>query len=185
MTKFPVGAHVVYKGNSYSFPGEVTMRDGTSVVVKAFGDSEGNYTSMKHIYADHVLQEYTFGDTKLGIPPLVLFPDEIPFAKMMHYVAKYSEQSPVAIKALDKLLKEMAELANIRAHGDVVHVVAGDWPEREAEALASANIPKINADLLKLLDSLRIWVDQQSAANTHSLYNRALTYFGIAPVIPD
>ena len=107
MSKFEVGEHVIYRGKSYTFPGEVTMRDGTGVVVKAFGDASGNYSGMKHIYADHVLQSYLFDDAS-GIPPLMLFADENPFPKMRQWVERYSGTGgKIGIAAIVALLAEL------------------------------------------------------------------------------
>lgn len=129
MTKFPIGAFVIYHGKSYSFPGEVTMRDETGVVVKAFGDIEGNYTGMKHIYADGVLQEYVFGDgTAHHCPALVIFADDNPFAKMRQWVRLYGER-PAAKRALG-----MATITKLLAELEAMEEKATAWEEREAMA---------------------------------------------------
>lgn len=146
MTKqWPVGAHVIYHGKSYSFPGEVTMRDDTGVVVKAFGDIEGNYTGMKHIYSDGVLVEYVFGDGSAHhCPPLVIFADDHPIAKMRQWVRLYGER-PAAKTArgmatITKLLAEldaMAEKIEASERPARLNALAdfpSDWAEREAEA---------------------------------------------------
>lgn len=130
MTKqFPVGAFVIYHGKSYSFPGEVTMRDETGVVVKAFGDIEGNYTGMKHIYADGVLSEYVFGDGSAHhCPPLVIFADDNPIAKMRQWVRLYGERPAV------KSARGMATIAKLLDELEALEAKAVAWEEREALA---------------------------------------------------
>jgi hypothetical protein len=125
--QFPVGAHVIYHGKSYSFPGEVTMRDDTGVVVKAFGDIEGNYTGMKHIYSDGVLQPYVFGDGSAHhCPPLVIFADDNPIAKMRQWVRLYGERPAV------KSARGMATVAKLLDELEALEAKATAWEEREA-----------------------------------------------------
>jgi hypothetical protein len=113
--KWPVGASVIYRGASYAFPGEVTMRDDTGVVVKAYGDAEGNYSGMKHIYADKVLEPYEFAETYLGVPPLVLFADENPFPKIRQWVERHKDRlptTPIGLAMLRGLLDNLADILN-------------------------------------------------------------------------
>lgn len=108
MRRFPIGSHVIYRGKSYAFPGEVTAHDETSVLVKAFGDMEGNYSGMKHIYSESVLEPYVFGDTYKGIPPLVIHADENPFPKIWAWIKRHEgrlDHTPLCI-ALFKGLKD-------------------------------------------------------------------------------
>lgn len=126
MTKFPIGAHVVYRGKSYAFPGEVTMRDDTGVVVKAFGDMDGNYTGMKHIYADSVLEPYELGGPTDGnIPPLVIFPDDNAIAKMRQWVRLHAHKPGAPRLGLYTIRKLLEELEALGAKQDA-------WEEREA-----------------------------------------------------
>lgn len=149
MTKFPIGAFVIYHGKSYSFPGEVTMRDETGVVVKAFGDIEGNYTGMKHIYADGVLQEYVFGDgTAHHCPALVIFHDDNPIAKMRQWVTLYGERPKVkgsqGMETIRKLLQELDRIAEAIERSEAparLNALAdfpSDWAEREADLFTKA-----------------------------------------------
>lgn len=113
--QWPIGSHVVYVGKSYRFPGEVTMRDDTGVVVKAFGDMDGNYTGMKHIYADGVLAPYEFM-TGQGLPPLVVFADETPMRKIEQYIRLHPDAANVVWLKL--LLKCATDMARIRDRPD-------------------------------------------------------------------
>lgn len=128
--QFPIGSHVVYHGKSYSFPGEVVMRDDTGVVVKAFGDMDGNYAGMKHIYADGVLHTYTIGDgTAHHCPPLVIFSDDNPIAKMHQWVRLYGKRPAV------KSARGMATIAKLLEELEALGAKQDAWEEREAQQL--------------------------------------------------
>lgn len=102
--RWNIGDHVIYRKGKYRFPGKVTMRDDDGgVVVKAFGDASGNYTGMKHIYNDPVLEPYVFGDTPEGVPALVLFPDENPIPALRAYAEKHDlVQYKIILAGLDE-----------------------------------------------------------------------------------
>ncbi len=58
--KFMLGDHVIYEGNTYTFPGEVcAVTDDGQFVVRAFGCVNGDYKGMKHIYGGGQLNPYT------------------------------------------------------------------------------------------------------------------------------
>jgi hypothetical protein len=60
MTVFKLGDHVIYRGKTYTFPGEIVAitTDG-QYVVQAFGDLRtGYYAGMKHIFGPDQLAGY-------------------------------------------------------------------------------------------------------------------------------
>lgn len=60
MSEFKLGDRAIYRGRTYSFPGDVSAvtTDG-QVVLSALGDlATGHYARMKHIFAPNQLEYY-------------------------------------------------------------------------------------------------------------------------------
>lgn len=56
---FKVGAPVVYRGKTYSFPGAVCgITDDGQIIVRAVGTPEGYYAGMKHIFGPTQLEPW-------------------------------------------------------------------------------------------------------------------------------
>lgn len=56
---FHIGDAVIYEGRTYTFPGEVcAVTDDGQIVVRAYGDANGYYAGMKHIYGPAQLRPF-------------------------------------------------------------------------------------------------------------------------------
>jgi len=107
--RFQVGDFAIYKGKTYSYPGEVVaLTTSGQVVVKAFGDMSGNYAGMLHIYGPGQLEPYEMSDSK-GSPFLVIDPERDLVAQVRAFCELHPEKSPLGLAQLHAFLAMVDE----------------------------------------------------------------------------
>lgn len=69
MSEFALKQPVIYRGKTYTFPGEVCgITDDGQVIVRAIGTPEGYYAGMKHIFGPSQLEPWEASVTPSPVP---------------------------------------------------------------------------------------------------------------------
>ncbi len=69
MTDLALKQPVIYRGKTYTFPGEICgITDDGQIIVRAIGTPEGYYAGMKHIFGPSQLEPWEPAETPSPIP---------------------------------------------------------------------------------------------------------------------
>lgn len=102
--QWELGDSVVYRGKTYRFPGEiVALTTDGQAVVKAYGDMDGNYLGMKHIFGPDQLAPYEFGNGT-GSPFLVIDPERDAVAQIRAFCQKHPATASIGMAQLHAII---------------------------------------------------------------------------------